>query len=524
MTVSGIDAAAGADSYPLPIKSTAGSLSVNNNALTNTNAGDGAASSAPAPQPGIKVTIGTVPNTDILYTKLAPPISNKLTWATPPIDGISQLMENNLKSHSQSGDLPALFSGLGSRLWNDFLATQSDFHQAAVIYRPSYSNAADADSAAANAVANTNALQNAKAIQNNISLKIYTASGKEVDIAIIFGGDANAIKDSLSIDIHTSESLSVAEQVAIAKLSKGFDAALQGIGKDSTEVDVSGLLDFDTKVLSAVDLNVRAAPQLNALRSLDLHVDANRRSFALQSEAGNVSVNVNLSSPAPLGSADQQQSAVQRYLDQFDAANRRGHGDAALADQFKNAFAQLYSSHSVVHQSPTRALFASRLSTEDRSVLSGLADFQASMSGDFDNSAAYGFVTEAGHLDYQVAQNTQTRGTDKNSGLSLIQTQTATLESVFTKSRSGVLDTETGNYDIYRINDNTSTTTSFEYANDKLKNASVVTLLNQSEQYEKLINHKAVARKETPYSKLTTEDISAKLQPLSAIDVRLLPG
>jgi hypothetical protein len=521
MTVSAIGTPAVPGNYSLPTTSTSVNLSVSDSAVAITSGNTASAAAPSALQPGIEVTLGSVPTVDNLYTKLAPPVSNKLAWATPPIDGISQLMENNLKSHSKSGDLSALFSGLGSRLWNDFLATQSDFHQAAVIYRPTQSKAPDADAAAIDA---TNALRNAKSIQNNIGLKIFTASGKEVDIAITFGGDGSSIKDSLSVDIHTSESLSVAEQVAIAKLSKGFDAALQGIGKDSTQVDVSGLIDFDTKILSSVDLKVRIAPELNALRSLDLHADANRRSFTLQSEAGNVSVNVNLSSPAPLGSADQQQSAVQRYLDQFDAANRRGHGDATLLDQFKDAFSQLHSAYPAAHQQPYRALFASRLSAEDRSVLSGLADFQASMSGDFDNSATYGFVTEAGHLDYQVAQDTQTRGTDKSTGLSVAQTQSAILESVFTKSRSGVLDTEQGNYDIYRINDNTSTTTSFAYANDKLKNATVVTLLNQSEKYEKLVNHKTVAQKDTPYSKQTTEDISTKLQPLSAIDMRLLPN
>jgi hypothetical protein len=132
--------------------------------------------------------------------------------------------------------------------------------------------------------------------------------------------------------VHASGKLSVAEQTAIAKLSKGFAAALQGITSDSTKVDVSGLVNFDATVLSGVDLNVRE-PQSNGLRSLDFHADASRRSFAMQGQAGAVSMSVDLFTPALWGSTAQQQTAVLRYLDQFDVANRRAHGGAVHSNR-----------------------------------------------------------------------------------------------------------------------------------------------------------------------------------------------
>ena len=145
-------------------------------------------------------------------------------------------------------------------------------------------------------------------------------------------------------------------------------------------------------------------------------------------------------------------------------------------------------------------------------MLSGLADFQASMSGDFSNGPPQGYITEAGHLDYQLSQSTETRGTDKTTGLSVAQTQTASLDSLIKKSRGGMLDTDTGNYDIYRINDHSSTTTSFEYADDKLKNASITKLVTESQKYQKLVDHKIVAETDTPHSSYTVEDISEKLR------------
>jgi len=463
-----------------------------------------------APQSVITLTLGNPTPENVVYGKLAAPNSNSLVWATPPADDVSQMMEAYLNVPAKSAAFSSLFGGLGAQLLDRLNKPQGDFRQAVVASQDPSGNGADDINAAAGAAI----VQNAQYAQNKIGLKIHTVSGKEVDLSITFGGDGHTIRDSLSIDVHTSGKLSADEQTAVAKLAKGFDAALQGITSDSTKVDVSGLVNYDTTVLSGVDLKVRESPQAGGLQSLDFHADASRRSFAMQGQAGVVSVSVNLSAPALWGSAAQQQTSVQRYLDQFDAANKRGHGGATLSGQFKDAFAQLNSSYPVPGQQPAPALAASALNTQDRSVLSGLADFQASMSGDWNNGSAGHITTEGGHIDYQASQQTGTRGVAKRTGLSVVQTQAATLGASFAKSRDGSpLDIVKGNYDIHSFNDSASTSTSFEYADDKLKSATVINLVNQSEIYEKLVNHNMVEQKSTPHSIFTMQDISTQLRP-----------
>jgi hypothetical protein len=498
MAVSGIGTAGAVDAYsltPTLATTSAATIDLRNIALSS------ASVVSSTPSPAMTVTLGNPVTPDVTYGKPAPVDPEKLVWATPPADNISQLM-----AQLKSADSSSLLSGLGAALLNRFASTQSDFQQSVVAY-PNLDPNGPID-----ATANAAALKDAQYVQNNVGLTIHTASGKEVDISIAFGG-ANNVGDSLSINMHTSGTLSVAEQTAIAKLSDGFAAALRGVTSDSTKVDVSGLVNFDTTVLSGVDLNVRE-PQSSGLRSLDFHADATRRSFAMQGQAGTVSVNVDLTAPALWGSKAQQQTSLVGYLDQFDAANQRAHGGATLLGQFKDAFAQLNSSYPVPGHQPAHALTVSALNAKDRSVLSGLADFQASMSGEFDNSAGAHFATEAGQIDYQVSQHTETSGVAKSTGLSVVQTQAATLVASFEHTRDGsMLDTRNGNYNLYFINDSASTITSFAYADDKLQNAATTNLVNQSERYEKLVNHKVVEQTSTPHNVFTMQDISAQLRP-----------
>lgn len=98
--------------------------------------------------------------------------------------------------------------------------------------------------------------------------------------------------------------------------------------------------------------------------------------------------------------------------------------------------------------------------------------------------------------------------------MSVAQTQSATLVASIEKSRAGaVLDATNGNYDLYRINDSTSTTTSFAYADSKLQSAAIVNQVNQSEVYQKLVDHKVVEQTTTPRNTSTIQDISALLRP-----------
>jgi hypothetical protein len=75
------------------------------------------------------------------------------------------------------------------------------------------------------------------------------------------------------------------------------------------------------------------------------------------------------------------------------------------------------------------------------------------------------------------------------------------------------LNIEKGNYDIYSFKDSASTSVSFAYADDNLKNATIMNLVSQLKIYEKLVNHEMVEQTSTPNNVFTMQDISAKLRP-----------
>jgi len=494
MAVSGIGAADAFGAYALAANS-ASTLDLTSIALTSA-----AAASSP-PVPAMTVTVGNPMTPDSTYAKPVPVDPITLAWATPPTDTISKVM-----AQLKSTDSSYVVGGLGAAVLTQFTTTQGDFQQSVVASQNIDPNGP------IDATANAAALNDAQTVPNNAALTIHTASGKEVGISIAFGGDSG-VGDSLSINVRTSGKLSAAERAAIAKLSAGFAAALQGITSVPPQVDVSGLVNFDPSVLSSVDLKV-TDPQSTSLQSLNFHADAGGRTLAMQGAAGAVSVSVDLSTPALWGSKAQQQTALLGYLDQFDAANQRAKGGATLLGQLDAAFSELNSSYPASDSKPAKGPNPSGLNTKDVSVLSGLADFHASMSGASDNGSATQPTTEAGKINYRASQQTTISGVNKSSGLSVAQTQTATLVASYEQSRDGeILDTSSGNYDLYRIDDSTSTTTSFAYANDKLQSASIVNQVNQSQVYEELVNHKVVAQTTTPHNTFTIQDISALLQP-----------
>jgi len=452
-----------------------------------------------------RVTLGAVVDTEVVYTKLRTS-SFDVAWKSSPTDDTSALMRKNMQSNSSVfWDASSLLDGLGAQLLDRFSTTKSDFSQSVVSYLQNSSKSADVARAAS-----TQALVASKVAPNRIGLTITTASGKEVSIAISFGGDGKAIANSLSVDVQVDGELTADEQKAVAQLSKGFQATLDGLSKVPPTVDLSGLVDYDASVLSGVELSVRETPHSGSeLKSLDFRIDSTQRSFSMETVSGKISLSVDLSQPEIRGSAAQQSAALNRYLEQFDAANRRGHGDAKLIAQFKAAFSQLNSNYPAADE-----LSVPLLSSKDRSVLSGLADFSASMSGDFTDAAEGRVTTEEGHIEYRASQSSTISGRDKYVGLTVSQTQRASLKTDYVKSRNGAqLDTGSGNYDRLSIRDESSTTTSFSYVKDKLKSASVERLVKQLETYAKLVDYKVVEERQTPRNDATRQDISAQLLP-----------
>ena len=431
-----------------------------------------------------------------------------LAWASAPNDALSQLMFRNISAQVQSPSRQErLLAGLGTQALNQLATTASDFQQTVVDYQALNWNPVgdpESESFRSTPVSRTTdieALALAKNSTNSIRLTLQTTSGKSLGIALSFGRVGNEITSSLSVEGTVNGALDEAEQAAVAALSSGFEKVLRAIGENASSIDVSGLVDYDASLISGVDLSVSRGVQLGVdLKTLEFHADAKGRSLTVQRRSGAFSVSVDFSRSALLGTAEQQKAAVSRYLDQFEEDARRGHGDRTRLQEFKAAFSQLNA-----HVPGTPA--ASGSLGRDRSLLSGLADFKATLNNDFAHSGAGGVTVEAGHMDYQVTQDTTVTGKDKFSGLSVTQVQSTRLKSVFVRSFGGeMLDTSKGNYELLTIDDEMSVKTTFSYAKNELQNASRQRLIKQLEQLEKYVDHQLVSSRETPATQSTFED------------------
>jgi len=474
---------------------------------------------APAPESQAAATaettasLGSASQAVLVYEK--PLVTNwsKQVWSGAATDEISQLMGRNMQSTGLISNPALLLDGLGEKLLGRFGTTQTDFQQTVAQYP------AVGDSGKLNDVG---ALQQAKYAQNSVNLTLRTVSGKQIDITIGYGGDGSSSAKGLSVEVHTQGQLSAEEQAAVKKLSAGFETALKSIGNvastTSTQnfaatVDLSGLVDFDTKVLSSVDLKFSSSAQSSSLKSLAFHADIKSRSFSMSGAVGNLSMAVDLSKPEIWGSEDQRKQSISRYLDQFDSANQRAHSDGKLMAQFKSVFSQLQSAYpanagALMSQSRTETPNAREVS-----LLSGLADFQAQMGGDFDDSSTNKVVTMTGHMDYRVTQQTEIRGENRDKAFSLGQQKNTRLTSNYVSSRMGaMLDTGNGNYDIFHISDESSSSILIEYVNGKLKSATITTEQRQYMEYIKLVDHKETERKETPRSDASVLDVAGQLQ------------
>ncbi|WP_153116625.1 hypothetical protein [Rhodocyclus tenuis] len=429
----------------------------------------------------------------------------RYSWASSANDDISEVMRGNLRASAGNGGISALLKGLGSSLLGRFSSTQTAYSQVGT----NYISGGTAGVSAADAV------WKAQYAENTISLTLTTTSNKQVTVAIAFDQTHQEVNNSLSVQISSTATLTQEESAAIAALATGFETALQGIGRNSTTsqqttlstIDVSGLMDFDPAVLASVDLKVSEAARYVGLKSLDFHADSSSRRFAMKGIDGDVSVKVDLSQPLAIGSKAQQQASIERYLKQFDAANARAQGEAQLVGQFKSIFSQLHSSYPT--PSGTAKPLPSAFTAAREQWLSGLADFQASMSGEFSNGLS-GKLTKSGELDYLVSQKTTV--ISGNTRIRAAQSESAALTATIMKSRNNAtLDIGLGNYDVFKISDSSSFSSGFSInvRDDYVETATLKRIVSQLMHYEKIVNYKAEDTRETAKSLSDEKDLLA---------------
>ena len=151
------------------------------------------------------------------------------------------------------------------------------------------------------------------------------------------------------------------------------------------------------------------------------------------------------------------------YAQLIDDAAERSHADETLVALFKSSFAQLQGAAPTkaadTPLDPTSAVEAG-LTEKAQPLLSGLVDFEASFSGDFAHANRWGSTNEKGHAQYAISQKTAVEVDHKLKTVDIAQTQSEQLQSRYAKARfDGVLDTQSGNFDRYSVQDRSTVTT-----------------------------------------------------------------
>lgn len=375
-------------------------------------------------------------------------------------DAVTTALTGNMSAKSTAGR----FQGLGAALLQQLSQGGSSSISQSIIK----SAAGDVKDAAALKSAQTQLHNKA---ENSITLTLKTTSGATITLNL--SNEENGL--AVQADV-TGAKLSDAELQALGALADSFQGAIDGLTAQTPRLNLGSLAQLDSSVFSSIDLSASLKVGNDQYQTLSFQADEKTRSVDMSGPTGNVQLSVN-NNAAILGNAQQQAQAVQSYLEQFDAAQSRGKGDKDLMALFKDAFTSL--------QSSTKSLSSSSMNSVDRSMLTGLADFSASLS----QTAQYINPMRPGEVDsfsYKASQNTDTKGTASSANRSVEQKQTSSLNASYhqnlypgTPLALGT-DAESQNYDYYQIKDQATSTTRIGYNKGALVEASSVQSASQS--------------------------------------------
>jgi hypothetical protein len=362
-----------------------------------------------------------------------------------------QMLGNFTTAQTMAGQ----FSGVGHALLDRFKTTGSDFSQSigttGGIFSPSLQGP-----------------------EGKIQLAIKTGSGVTVDIEIDRSGG------SLSASITSSGKLTDSERSAVAQLADGFQRAIDSLGTAPPKLDLSGLTQFDTSTLASVNFQYNVTHDGNANISASYSQSRASRSLSIKSAEGAIDVSVDTSNPALWGTRSQRAASVASYLQQFDQANSRGHGNAALMSMFEDGFAQMNEDYGTTSgQVLPGAAYAPVLQQAGQAMLTGLGDFSASIT----DAATSPNPMRPGEVDafsYQVSQTTKLAGSPLDG--QIMQRQQSRLRASYHQALSGggepVLTSSRAsqNYRYVQIDDSADSTVQIATKRGALLSAS----LNQS--------------------------------------------
>ncbi|CAM3712499.1 Lactate dehydrogenase [Bordetella sputigena] len=410
-------------------------------------------------------------------------------WEKDTSDAISALMSKNYDA-TAVGDR---FRGLGAALLERFQLGGGDYSQSVILRT--------ADSGTAGATSRLDQIRQTQlhtVADNQITLEVKTAGGATVHLSL------TSQSGGLGVQVEvTGGTLSTAERNALAGLADAFQGAIDGLTSVPPKLSLDGLTQFDPNVLSSVNLQTSFKMPDGSVQTLNFQADSQHRSVDFAGAAGKINVNVDLSNPALIGSTDQQAHALASYLQQFDQAQSRGQGDAKLMAMFKDAFSALNSNYNVDMKHRATAPIIP-LSDADHAMLSGLADFSASVQAP-DASPNPMHPEELDSFSYQVSQQTKIQGSGANDR-SIEQSQQSHLSASYHQTLypdtplNLTGDKYSQNYYYYKIDDTASSVASIAYKDGRLTKASLTQTASQNMDVKKYVVGEMQERLNTPSS------------------------
>jgi hypothetical protein len=452
---------------------------------TNTN-------SLVAPPSSTSVTLGqpaAVAPVAPVYALTAAPIESAV-WEGPSNHAVTSLMAANFSILSGAGQ----FQGLGAALLNQLGTDPGNFSQSVLL--------SDPHASAANIAAAQTQLHNSA--PNSITLDVATSSGAKVEITL--GSDTNGLAVQVKV---THGTLTAADQTALKGLSKAFQSAIDGLNAAPPTLNLSGLMQFDSSALSSIDFHATVQGE-SGIQKVDFHADTKLRSLNASGPGGTIKLNVDMSNPAIIGNAQQRANAIGSYLQQFQNEQQRGHGDASLMSMFENAFTDMNSNYSTAGAQSAVSPGLSLLSASDHGMLTGLADFTASVVQTPTQSNPLR-IDEMDAFSYQVSQSTDI-DSKGSLNLSVEQHQSSHLRASFHQAIPGsaglflTKSRQSQTYDYMQIDDSASSDAQIAYEKGELVKATLDQSASQSTHKKEYLAGDLVQEITTPSSKSWSKD------------------
>jgi hypothetical protein len=449
------------------------------------------ADSGSAPQSSTSVTLGQVAANAQFYAFPSVPVFPPPVWEGPSNNAVSALMATNFSSLSGAQQ----FQGLGAALLNQFGSNAGDFSQS--VLTPGANSSPNAIAAAQSRLHSS--------ATNQITLEVTTTSGAQVDITL--GSDSNGL--AVQVDV-THGSLSASDRSALEGLSKSFQSAIDGLTANPPTLDLGGLMQFDSSAISSIDFHA-SVQGATGPQTVDFHADNQVRKLSASGPDGTINLSVNLKDTMIIGDAQQQANAISSYLQQFQNEQTRGNGNPALMSMFDDAFTEMNSNYNVATpQERGVSALLSTLTGADQSVLTGLADFTASVVQTPKASNPYR-PNEADTFSYQVSQTTDVDNSNPLN-LSVTQRQSSHLSASFHQAvpNSGGLhltsSKESQTYDYVQVDDSASSEAQIGYQKGLLVKATLAHSASQSTHKQEYVQGELTQNTTTPASQSWSKD------------------